>query len=163
MHRPCEILTLNDLTHRLRSCDRPLSIDELREFVRGIILPPQEWKALLRFDPEEFCYQTLFESAWFELNLIGWKPGQFSSIHDHRGTACCVLVLDGTLTNRDFQRDATGNLTELSSFELQPGDLLCRENQQIHSCGNEASSLSDLATLHLYSPPLAPLTQRRHD
>jgi len=162
-HLSSTLTTLDDLFAWLRACDRPLSLNELYDGVRRVELSAEEWRPRLSFSADNFCFQTLFESPAFEVNLIGWHPGQFSSVHDHRGTACCVLVLEGTFTNRDYRHNSDGKLKEVSQFQLSPGEVLRREDDQIHCCGNATDSGHDLATLHFYSPPLPPLSERRYD
>lgn len=156
------IVTLDDLRAALAAIGGPLSIQQLPEFVSRLQLHPSQWRAQLTFHPERFSFRTIYASPHFEINIIGWRSGQFSSIHDHRGTACCVLVLDGVLTNVDYYRNAMNAMRETSRVNLHPGEVLSRNAWEIHRCGNDQPCGSDLATLHFYSPPLLPLEQRQH-
>lgn len=154
--------TIAELRALLAATHRPLTIDELTHVASRLRLDPQDWRQHLAFSEEHFCFQTIYESPHFEINVIGWRTGQFSSAHDHRGTACCVLVLAGVLTNIDYRLNGPYSLQETGRFHLQPGELLPRTDLDIHRCGNEQADGSDLVTLHLYSPPLRPLTEREH-
>lgn len=160
--RSDRITTTNQLRSVLETPQRPLPLPELLEFTSQLQLPRNQWQTDLAFNPHRFCSRTLFASPHFEINIIGWKPGQHSSVHNHSGSACCVLVLDGVLTNRDYQIVPQNQLRETSRIELQPGEILARSDCDIHRCGNEQTGSADLATLHLYSPPLRPLSKRRH-
>ncbi|WP_417389338.1 cysteine dioxygenase [Gimesia sp.] len=154
--------TIEALRSALTKIERSLTVYELPEFASRLQLLASQWREYLTFDPHQFSYRTIYESPKFEINIISWRIGQFSSIHDHRGTACCVLVLDGVLTNIDYQLDAANELRETSRFDLRPGEMLSRNDWEIHRCGNGQPSGVDLATLHLYSPPLRPLEERQH-
>lgn len=156
------IETIDALRSVLAKIERPLTTQELPELASRLQIPASQWREHLTFDPHQFSYRTIYDSPYFEVNVIGWRCGQFSSIHDHRGTACCVLVLDGVLTNIDYQFDAANELRETSRFDLRPGEMRSRNDWEIHRCGNEQPCGLDLATLHLYSPPLRPLEERQH-
>lgn len=157
-----KITTINQLRSVLETFQRPLPLPELLELTSRLHLPRSHWQTDLVFDAHRFCFRTLYASPHFEINIIGWKPGQSSSVHDHSGTACCVLVLDGILTNRDYQIVSSNQLHETSELKLRPGEILARSDCDIHRCANEQTDAVDLATLHLYSPPLRPLSERQH-
>ncbi|QDU35994.1 Cysteine dioxygenase [Maioricimonas rarisocia] len=159
----CFIRSVPDLQRVLGEIRRPLDEDELRQLAERIRLDRSAWEPHVQYRSDRFCYRTIYASAWFEVNVIGWRGGQQSSVHDHHGTACCVLVLDGVMTNIDYTSGGDGDLCETGRIQLQPGEILCRSDQAIHCCGNVDPAGDDLATLHLYSPPLLPLEQRRHD
>ncbi|MFG0334675.1 MAG: cysteine dioxygenase [Maioricimonas sp. JB049] len=157
------IHSVPDLQRVLDEFQRSLDELELRQLAGRIRLGREQWEPYVGFLSERFCYRTIYSSFWFEVNVIGWRSGQQSSVHDHRGTACCVLVLDGVLTNTDYAPGPDGRLCETEHVCLHPGELLCRSDRAIHRCGHGGTSGDDLATLHFYSPPLLPLEQRRHD
>ncbi len=156
------VTTISALRQTLQQVASPLNANQLAHLVDRVALTAEQWRPWIRFDPAEFCFRPLFRSRWMEANLIGWKPGQWSSIHDHRGTCCAVLVLRGTLTNRDFSFDSSGKLLPLKQTQLAAGERLSRRDRAIHCCGNDANNAGDLATLHFYSPPLPPLSERRY-
>ncbi len=156
----CPITKIEHLRLSLSNYDRALPLQELRKFASQLTLSPSEWQCHVTYHELHFCYKTLFQSAYFEVNLIGWRPGQISSIHHHIGSACCVLVLDGLLTNRDYRVASEIHLIETAKTDLTCGEVLTRFGTQVHSCGNEQKNV-DLTTLHLYSPPLRPLAERK--
>jgi cysteine dioxygenase len=154
------VRTIPALLQTLGQVDSPLDAKQLADVVDRVALTTDQWRAWIQFDPTEFCFRPLFRSRWLEVNLIGWKRGQWSSVHDHRGTRCIVLVLQGTLTNRDFGFDASGKLLPRKQMQVTVGERLSRSDQAIHCCGNDLKNEGDLATLHFYSPPLPPLPER---
>jgi cysteine dioxygenase len=131
------IFTIDALHSVLARIERPPTVHELPELASRLQLLASQWREYLTFDPHQFSYRTIYDSPQFEINIIGWRRGQFSSIHDHRGIACCVLVLDGVLTNIDYQLDAANELIETLRFDLRPGEMLFRNDWEIHRCDNE--------------------------
>ncbi|EDL59363.1 cysteine dioxygenase [Gimesia maris] len=157
------IATVDELRSVLKTFSEPLKPWALLELVSQIQLTPSEWHKYLSFDPHRFCFRTIYGSANFEINIIGWRRGQFSSVHDHRGTSCCVRVLEGVLTNVDYHVGVSQELKQIRRVDLQAGEILSRNEWEIHRCGHEQSFRGDLATLHVYSPPLRPLSERQYD
>lgn len=156
------ITTIDELGAVLATFQRPLTTDELMELTSRLQLSASEWREYLAFDPHQFCFRTIYHSPHFEINIIGWRSQQHSSIHDHSGTACCVLVLEGTLTNIDYLAVSDKQLRQTTRIELRSGEILARSGSEIHRCGNDQPSGMDLVTLHLYSPPLRPLSERQY-
>jgi cysteine dioxygenase len=157
------ITTVDELCSILQTFSEPLTPGKLLELTSLIKLAPDQWHPYLTFDPQQFSFRTVYDSPIFEINIIGWRSGQFSSAHDHRMTACCVRVLEGVLTNIDYRVDSHNKLEEIGRENLSAGEILARSGWEIHRCGNASSSGTDLATLHLYSPPLRPLSERKRD
>lgn len=156
------ITTIDELRAVLETIRQPLTVVQLLELTSRLQLSPSQWREHLTFDPHRFSFRTIYDSPHFEINVIGWRSGQFSSTHDHRGTACCVIVLDGVLTNIDYRIVSANELKKTSRVDLRPGEILSRSGWEIHCCGNEQPCGTDLATLHLYSPPLRPLAERQY-
>lgn len=161
-NQPCAIMEVDDLLSALKTFQQPLSLPELVEITSRIQLSRGEWQERVSFNSQQFCFQTFYESPYFEVNLIGWRSGQTSSIHDHCDSACCVLVLEGVLTNRDFHVGFGNTLKENARIDFASGEILARSGREIHCCGNEQSNEARLVTLHLYSPPLRPLCERKY-
>lgn len=155
------ITTIDELYAILETIRQPLTVVQLAELTSRLQLPPGQWREHLTFEPDQFSFRTIYGSPHFEINVIGWRSGQFSSVHNHRGTACCVLVLDGVLTSIDYRLVSAKELNETSRVDLRPGEILSCNDREIHCCGNEQPCGTDLATLHLYSSPLRPLAERQ--
>jgi cysteine dioxygenase len=88
--------------------------------------------------------------AW----LLCWKNGQRSPIHDHRGSACVVRVLRGTLTETLFEFAPNGHVKATFSRDFAEGSLIGSEDTDIHQVSNLQAEDADLVTLHVYTPPL---------
>jgi cysteine dioxygenase len=134
--------------------------DELRAVVERHPLNRPDLDAFVRFREAGYFHQPIAEERHFEVGCIGWRVGHASPIHDHRGSACCVQVIEGVLTNTDFMETASGELVVSSVMRLTAGGLFVRSDRQAHRVSNDDPAEGELISLHVYSPPLRPLTER---
>jgi cysteine dioxygenase len=88
--------------------------------------------------------------AW----LLCWKNGQRSPIHDHKGSACVVRVLRGTLTETIFEMAPNGHIKASFSRDVAEGSIIGSEDTDMHQVSNLQPGNADLVTLHVYTPPL---------
>tara|TARA_X000000368_G_scaffold418160_1_gene416829 strand:+ start:43 stop:585 length:543 start_codon:yes stop_codon:yes gene_type:complete len=87
----------------------------------------------------------------YELVLICWKPGQKTPIHDHKGSDCAFLILEGISTESIYKNDHEGLIkTEVRKYN--PGQVCAADEPDIHKISND--EVTNLVNLHLYSPPL---------
>lgn len=145
---PC---SLTRLIEELEQATLPFSLEALTRLMHSAAVTPAEVAPWRGFLPGHYREATIRRRRHYEMRCLCWRPGQFSSIHDHRGSACCVRVVEGKLTTTDYARTAAG-LRPRKTFEVPAGELLAREDCDIHRVGNAARR--DLITLHVYSPPL---------
>lgn len=155
------ISSLPELLVELDRVEQPLSPPSLLSLVRSTTLKPEAWPRSISSHSDQVSIHELYRSAFVEVNFLCWLPGHRSTIHDHRGCACCVKVIDGFLTNFDYCQYDDGTLSELRPIELSPGDVLQRHDRQVHRCENRHPD-TVLLTLHFYSPPLAPMAERKY-
>ena len=148
---PCPLVCL---IRQLERCGRPLSPRELVRSVTRIELTRWDLQRFVRFADNACQDQPIHACDHFEIRCLCWESGQRSSIHDHRGSRCCVRVVDGVLTNRDFECRSDGRLHVVRRCELPAGGLLARQDDEIHQAANEQPPGHNLVTLHVYSPPL---------
>jgi cysteine dioxygenase len=83
-----------------------------------------------------------------------WLSGQFTAIHDHRGSVCGVRVLTGTVTEIRYNHGPNSYLYPVGSSALHAGELSVAIDDDIHQVGNMEKD-SGLVTLHLYTPPMS--------
>ena len=120
----------------------------------------------LQITLEDVCHATQFGDECYQRNplrtgpayealILCWKDGQASPIHDHRGSSCGVLVLEGECTELIFTRDANGMLVAGRTNRF-PQDSVCGSyDTDIHEIANRQGDGTKLVTLHIYSPPLS--------
>lgn len=118
--------------------------------------------SVCRFDPQHYQRNKIATGEWYDMLVICWRPGQESTIHDHRDSSCGFKILEGTATEVRYKKLANPNPEILNAPELvsatesvtyTQGQLCMAEDRDIHKISN-LSSDQDLVTLHIYSPPL---------
>jgi cysteine dioxygenase len=108
----------------------------------------------LRFSERGYTRNLVRAGAGYHAWLLCWRNGQRSPIHDHKGSACVVRVLRGTLTETLFEVAPNGHVKATFSRDLAEGSLLGSEDTDIHQVSNLQAGDADLVTLHVYAPPL---------
>lgn len=103
---------------------------------------------------DEHCYarNLVCESRWHQMYVLCWRPGQTSTVHDHKGAACGFRVLTGDCTEVRFDLDGD-RAHPVRSMTYPQGSVCASNDADIHMIAN-ASDAHDLVTLHVYSPAL---------
>jgi cysteine dioxygenase len=143
--------SLQQLVERLAEYGRPLTWEELLPAIASLPLDALDPLAIL----ERLRRRREWMIHWnehFELRCLRWRRGEFSSVHHHRSSRCCVRVLLGVLTNLDFIAEE-GKLRVVGRSDIRTGEILMKEGTQTHQVSNQQVE-GDTVTLHIYSPPL---------
>lgn len=112
---------------------------------------PADLARLARFDPYEYCRNTVARTATIELVIIGWLPGQATDVHGHGDSVGVVRVLEGDLEEVCFSA-AEGGRLGVTTRVIRPGDTIREVRGRVHQVRN--TSRKRAITLHAYSPPL---------
>ncbi len=147
-------MKLDEFFSALDQYEGCVPLPELCALQRKLEITPEDVRDVMHFDDE--CYQRnpLRTGAAYEALILCWKDGQASPIHDHRGSSCGVLVLEGECTELIFTRDEDGMLAERQTNQL-PHRCVCGSyDTDIHEIANRQGDGTNLVTLHIYSPPL---------
>jgi len=128
-------------------------IDELVALMKRLEITRADVEHCVAFDDDRYKRNVLRVGSGYAALVLCWQPGQASPIHDHRGSACGVLVLDGEITETKYVRGRDGLLTETTTSTLRCGDVCGSYDADIHVIGNRRGA-GDLVTLHVYTPPL---------
>jgi len=147
--------TLGKLIEALASYDRQIPIEELRAHMQSSVVDVKDVEPYMRFSDERYARNTIFRNEFFEMLCLCWKSGQRSPIHDHKGSNCCVRVLQGTITATDFELVPSGYIKALRSAELPPHTVTGLESADIHQMSNLQLAGLNVATLHVYTYPQA--------
>lgn len=121
--------------------------------LREMRVPLKDLEDLARWDAKHYTRTCIARDRYFELLLIGFEPGQQTSIHDYNGHEAWVHPLKGELTEERFAPGTDGRLQVVSSVQLGPtsysylGDPL-----SIHRFINSGSSRC--LSLNLYCGPI---------
>lgn len=107
-----------------------------------------------RFAPDRYQRNMLHDGGRYHALILCWENGQRSPIHDHRGSACGVRVIQGVATETYFERGANGYICATRSRKLHEGQVCGSFDADIHQISNLQNGSERLVTLHVYSPPL---------
>jgi predicted metal-dependent enzyme (double-stranded beta helix superfamily) len=98
----------------------------------------------------------------FELVGMLWSPGSISPIHDHGRSRCWVVMLEGSLSVDNYERDDCdgddASLRRGPTIRLSSGDLDHRLNdRELHKVRN-IDPACNAYSLQLYAAPLSDYT-----
>lgn len=151
-HQPVDEIAR--LCNELESLGRPLHPDEVLETLDRLSKMPGTLESYRKFDESTYRRNRIFRNEFVDVLLLCWRPSQRTPIHDHAGSTCGVLVLEGQGTEVTFDKTGVGLLIPSQVSTISPGDLSVCEDTDVHMVGNFSAEQGDLVTLHCYSPPL---------
>ncbi|MHC5113564.1 MAG: cysteine dioxygenase [Planctomycetota bacterium] len=146
-------ITLSDLFAQLDTHEEAVPIDQLCSLLEQLDLTIDDVREYVSFNPDHYQRNLVHLGPGYAALILCWAPGQSSSIHDHRGSACGVLVLQGTVAETKYKRDADGMLTLDRVTRLPVGQVCGSYDSDIHTIVNEDPN-EGLVTLHVYTPPM---------
>lgn len=127
---------------------------ELVDGLNNVDIGVDDVREAIRFGRKSYRRNLLREGAGYQALVLCWSSGQRSPIHDHRGSSCGVLVLEGTATETLFEQNSAGHVYPVETRELYRGEVCGSEDADIHQVSNLQADGEDLITLHIYSPAL---------
>lgn len=106
----------------------------------------------LPFDEKEFKRTNVYRDSIFEIDLIGWGPGQKSPIHDHAEKFCLVRLLKNELREEIYLNTGGEKVEYQTTKELKEGGVThIKGNAVVHRMVNPTEL--NTVSLHIYSPP----------
>ncbi len=153
--------SFDSLVERLVSLDRAPSLEEINQWMREVTIEASDLKPHRGFKVGNYSRHRVVTSAFAELLVLCWRPGQRTPIHDHNGSFGAVRVCEGIMWETIFARDDEQKLRYRSGREWHPSDVTGADVPDIHQIGNPDVSGTDLVTVHLYAPPLGVLNTYR--
>ena len=129
-------------------------IDRLVELLGQLDLTRADYEHAIAFDDECYKRNILHLGEGYVALILCWRSSQASPIHDHRGSACGVRVLEGVVNEIKYDRSPAGSLSEKCRSVYPVGSVCGSYNSDIHTIANEGTEGTDLITLHVYTPPL---------
>ena len=131
--------------------------DDLVRLVNGIDLSARDMADFRIFHHHHYVRNLIHRSPQVEILCMCWQSGQRSPIHDHNQSNCVVRVLEGVMTNTDYQLMPSGFIRPTASHDYGAGASEARSEAEIHQVANLQPEGCNLITLHVYSPPLVRL------
>lgn len=121
-----------------------------KEVVIQADVQEEDLKAFADLDhPIEDCYgrQMVHDNGNFEVMVMSWQPGDYSSIHNHGYTQWGVVQVFGN--THHFTFSIKDNFMDFSKREILPKGAIAKVNNAlIHQMGNTTSE--PYFTLHIY-------------
>jgi|GEM_PF-4170768 len=160
-------LVLQNISIKLsRIPPNQVEIEQFSELAKEIKLSYEFLQKYIRFDPNNFSRKLIFQTKYLCLYVIGWKPGQESSMHHHGNSLDAIWVIDGEMTHWLHQGDeknyphesALRNFGEMYEGEegvkkIEQGNWVFVDREKCHQIKNLSNK--NLATLNFRfgSPP----------
>lgn len=107
----------------------------------------------VQVDPARYHRELMVKADDYQILVLTWLPGQKSPIHNHRGSQCCVRVLQGTAFETIFTHTRDG-FFETHLDRCEPGAVFGGEDTDIHIVENSPLAKEVLVTMHVYRPAL---------
>jgi cysteine dioxygenase len=146
--------TLDELFHYLDALEDRAPLPDLLIELAPLQVTCDDLSEFVRFSSRAYARNLVRAGPWYHLLVLCWKNGQRSPVHDHAGSSCGVKVLRGTLTETRFEFTANGHVKACGSRDYAAGTVIGSQDSDLHQISNLQPGSADLATLHLYSPPL---------
>ena len=146
--------SLEPLFRYLDSLDGRPPLADLAAHVRRLEVVWDDIREFVRFSDQGYTRNLMRSGPSYHVLVLCWKNGQRSPIHDHAGSACCVRVLRGTMTETIFEFTPNGHVKALRSNDFPPGSVIGSQDMDLHQVSNLQPGTAELVTLHIYTPPL---------
>lgn len=139
------------------ACQRELFLPDaprLTSWMRALGRLAVDWgPPLVRqvpFAADAYTRTRIFAGDSAELWLLGWLPGQGSSVHDHAGVDTAYVVLAGTLEEEIFVADDCDRAHLAEARRVTVGGVVATDGFAIHRV--RVVGADPLVTLHLFAP-----------
>ena len=146
-------ITLQEFLAELDAHGDQLPLEALKDALGRVELSDDDLNRCAHFSDEAYQRNLIHTGPAYEALLLCWRPGQRTPIHDHRGSACGVKVIQGTVTETVFKHRPNGWVYATESHDLSAGGVCGSNDMDTHQLSN-LSETDTLITMHIYSPPL---------
>ena len=146
-------LSLAGLVAALSGLQSPPTFAELQSLLKRAEVNEAELRPYVKFRPGTYVRTRVLRNEHAELLVLCWKPGHYTSIHDHNGSYSVIRVLSGRMHETLYDYDQERGLSEGASHAWAPGHVTVADIPDIHRIGNAEGGAGDLVTLHCYAPP----------
>ena len=152
---------LAPLLAKLDALTERAPLEMLREELSRLRITRDDLGGACRFSDEHYRRNIVRRTDDYELVALCWKPGQRTPIHDHAGSTCGLLVVEGDATETRFELDADGVARRVGRTVMGQGSVCASQDDDIHEVANLTER--DLITLHCYSPPITQFHRYEED
>lgn len=145
---------LNPLLSYLDGLGDRADLPTLRRLLEDLDVTRGDLAPACLFEKDGYQRNLIKETPWYELVCLCWASGQRTPIHDHEGSSCAFLVVEGDATETRFDHTPSGLLVPVETHVRKPGFVCASSEADIHQVANTQAERCDLITLHIYSPQL---------
>ena len=128
-----------------------LSRPQLGELATALGHESRFWTEHLRHDPHTRYFHQLYRDLNVDVWLICWLDAQDTGYHDHDLSSGAVYVIEGSLCEDYFYRDAGGWIS-VQTRERPAGTVFDFDGSSIH--GMRHAGGPPASSIHVYSPAL---------
>ena len=146
-------LSLAQLVAALSGLRARPTFAELQALIGRAEITDAELGPYVKFRPGTYVRTRVLRNEHAEVLVLCWKPGHYTSIHDHNGSYSVIRTLRGRMHETIYDYDPVRGLCEGESHAWGPGHVTVADIPDIHRIGNAGGSGADMITLHCYSPP----------
>ena len=145
---------LANMVDWLDSIDRRPGLSELGTRLESMQINLEALKDHIGYT-EERSYQRniIKKTEHYEMVAITWRAGQDTPIHDHKGSDCAFLIVEGTSTETIYELNEDNRAVPSHVRHYAPGEVCAADEPDIHRISNDTDG--DLINLHVYTPPLS--------
>ena len=144
---------ISQLIDWLDGLDNRPGLSEIDSRLTNLEINIEALKKFIDYSDNGYQRNIIKKTENYEIVAICWYPGQKTPIHDHFGSDCSFLIVDGITTETVFETNHEGLAFPISSREYYPGEVCSADEPDIHQISNNRST--NLINLHVYSPPLS--------
>jgi cysteine dioxygenase len=145
---------LRPLLEYLDHLGRPADLATLRRLLQELGITRADVEHACIFKADRYQRNMIRQTDWYELVCLCWMSGQRTPIHDHKGSACAFLVVDGIATETRFDRTDSGLICPTWTKNHEPGYVCASAEADIHQVANTRPPGEETITLHCYTPQL---------
>ena len=145
---------IGDLIGWLDSIDGRPGLSEIGTRLESMPLNLEALKRHITYTEDDGYKRNIIKKTeHYEMVAITWRAGQTTPIHDHKGSDCAFLIVEGTSTETIYETDENGRAVPSAVRDYAPGEVCAADEPDIHRISNDTDD--DLINLHVYTPPLS--------
>jgi predicted metal-dependent enzyme (double-stranded beta helix superfamily) len=131
---------------------------QLAEITAGFVSRPDLWRSLVHHDPASRWFERLLLTSVIEVWLIGWSPGQGTTVHDHGGSSGGMTAAEGSLVEELFEHAGSASSVVANGEVVHDvGVSVGFRERHVHRVRNAGSV--NATSIHAYSPPGQPMRE----
>jgi cysteine dioxygenase len=144
---------LSELVEKIARLEAHPTFDDLQDWLANVRVSREELEPYVKFRPGTYVRTRVIRNSHVEMLVLCWRPGHYTSIHDHNGSYSSIRVIEGEMHETLYDYDGERGLCETGSRAWSPGHVAFADIPDIHRIGNRENCENSLVTLHCYSPP----------